>query len=166
MDALCFDILTLVGKQVEIKRQEIRAGFWTHNGSNMRIVHNQLNNIILALEKHGKSITPKQSNPNTQYKYVADYPPTNIFGETALCGLKSGMHVARPIWGSWVRVTGRNARLTTFTWRFESAKDYIVVKTKECARNPRLTWAPPPLYGLYGEWADKYYGEGWCDITR
>ena len=150
MDTLCFDILEIVGKQVEIKRQEIHEGFWTHNGSNMRLVHNQLNNIILALEKHGKSITPKQSNPNTQYKYVANCAPTYLLFRIYL---KPGMHVVPPQWGSWVR--GSTLRLE-MPWRYVSAKDYIKDKTKECARNPRLTWAPQPLFGLYDKWAAKY----------
>ena len=100
MDTLCFDILELVGRHVVIKRQEIREGFWTHNGSNMRLVHNQLNNIILALEKHGKSITPKQSNPNTQYKYVANCAPTYLLYRIYLM---PGMHAARHQRGSCVR---------------------------------------------------------------
>ena len=150
MDTLCFDILELVGKHVVIKRQEIREGFWTHNGSNMRLVHNQLNNIILALEKHGKSITPKQSNPNTQYKYVANCAPTYLLFRIYLM---PGMHVVPPQWGSWVR--GSTLRLE-MPWRYVDAQDYIKDKTKECARNPRLTWAPQPLFGLYDEWAAKY----------
>ena len=151
MDALCFDILALVGKQVEIIRQEIRVGFWTHNGSNMRLVHNQLNNIIFVLEKRGKSITPKQSNPNTQYKYVAKVTPT--YGIGFGIGLMPGMHVARPQWGSWVRGPPLRREMP---WSYVDAQDYIVDKTNDCARNPRLTWAPPPLYGLYKEWAEKY----------
>ena len=102
MDTLCFDILEIVGRHVVIKRQEIREGFWTHNGSNMRLVHNQLNNIILALEKHGKSITPKQSNPNTQYKYVANCAPTYLLFRIYLM---PGMHVVPPQWGSWATIT-------------------------------------------------------------
>ena len=151
MDTLCFDILELVGKHVVIKRQEIREGFWTHNGSNMRLVHNQLNNIILALEKHGKSITPKQSNPNTQYKYVANCAPTFFIGFGI--GLMPGMHVAPPQWGSWIRGPPLRREMP---WRYVDAQDYIKDKTKDCVRNPRLTWAPPPLYGLYKEWAEKY----------
>ena len=150
MDTLCFDILELVGRHVVIKRQEIREGFWTHNGSNMRLVLNQLNNIILALEKRGKSITPKQSNPNTQYKYVANCAPTYLLYRIYLM---PGMHVASPQWGSWVR--GKQLRLK-MPWRYVDAQDYIKDKTKECARNPRLTWAPQPLFGLYKEWAAKY----------
>jgi len=150
MDTLCFDILEIVGRHVVIKRQEIREGFWTHNGSNMRLVHNQLNNIILALEKRGKSITPKQSNPNTQYKYVANCAPTYLLYRIYLM---PGMHVAPPQWGS--RVRGSTLRLE-MPWRYVDAQDYIKDKTKECARNPRLTWAPQPLFGLYKEWAEKY----------
>jgi len=151
MDALCFDILALVGKQVEIIRQEIRVGFWTHNGSNIRLVHNQINNIAFVLEKRGKSITPKQSNPNTQYKYVAKVTPT--YGIGFGIGLMPGMHVARPQWGSWVRGPPLRREMP---WSYVDAQDYIKDKTNDCARNPRLTWAPPPLYGLYKEWAEKY----------
>ena len=151
MDALCFDILALVGKQVEIIRQEIRVGFWTHNGSNIRLVHNQINNIAFVLEKRGKSITPKQSNPNTQYKYVAKVTPTCGIGFGI--GLMPGMHVARPQWGSWVRGPPLRREMP---WSYVDAQDYIKDKTNDCARNPRLTWAPPPLYGLYKEWAAKY----------
>jgi len=151
MDALCFDILALVGKQVEIIRQEIRVGFWTHNGSNIRLVHNQINNIAFVLEKRGKSITPKQSNPNTQYKYVAKVTPTCGIGFGI--GLMPGMHVARPQWGSWVRGPPLRREMP---WSYVDAQDYIKDKTNDCARNPRLTWAPPPLYGLYKEWAEKY----------
>ena len=151
MDALCFDILALVGKQVEIIRQEIRVGFWTHNGSNIRLVHNQINNIAFVLEKRGKSITPKQSNPNTQYKYVAKVTPT--YGIGFGIGLMPGMHVARPQWGSWVRGPPLRREMP---WSYVDAQDYIKDKINDCARNPRLTWAPPPLYGLYKEWAEKY----------
>ena len=151
MDALCFDILALVGKQVEIIRQEIRVGFWTHNGSNIRLVHNQINNIAFVLEKRGKSITPKQSNPNTQYKYVAKVTPTCGIGFGI--GLMPGRHVARPQWGSWVRGPPLRREMP---WSYVDAQDYIKDKTNDCARNPRLTWAPPPLYGLYKEWAEKY----------
>ena len=150
MDALCFDILALVGKQVEIIRQEIRVGFWTHNGSNIRLVHNQINNIAFVLEKRGKSITPKQSNPNTQYKYVANCAPTYLLYRIYLM---PGMHVASPQWGSWVRPSRLGVRMP---WRYVDAQDYIKDKTNDCAHNPRLTWAPPPLYGLYKEWAEKY----------
>jgi hypothetical protein len=150
MDTLGFDIFELVGKHVVIKRQEIREGFWTHNGSNMRLVHNQINNIAFVLEKNGQSITPKQVHPKTHCKYVSNCAPTYLLFRIYL---KPGMHVATPQWGSWVR--GSTLRLE-MPWRYVDAQDYIKDKTKECVRNPRLTWAQPPLYGLYKEWAEKY----------
>ena len=121
MDTLCFDIFELVGKHVVIKRQEIREGFWTHNGSNMRLVHNQINNIAFALEKRGKSITPKQAHPKTNYKYVANCAPTFLIGFDAWYAcLMPGMHVASPQWGSWVRGPPLRREMP---WRYVDAQD-------------------------------------------
>jgi hypothetical protein len=138
----CFDIMELVGKHVVQKRQEIRAGFWKHNGSNMRLVNNQINNIVLTLAKHGKRITPKQAHPKKQYLYVSK-ATTLHYGSGYLLGATKGMHVARPRWGYsvWTYYQGKA--------RYSTADDYIVDKTEECQRNPRLTWGLPPRYGCW-----------------
>ena len=145
----CFDVMELVGKRVVQKRQEITTGFWKHNGSNMRLVNNQINNIVLALEKRGKRITPKQANPKTMYNYV--FKATVLHhGSGCLLNAKNGMAFARPIWGTciWTYYVA-NARYPT-------VEDYIVDKTEECQRNPRLTWALPARYGCYRAWKAHY----------
>jgi hypothetical protein len=145
----CFDVLELVCKHVVEQRQEIRTGFWKHNGSNMRLVNNQINNIVLTLEKCGKRITPKQANPKTMYKYV--FKATVLHhGSAALLNAKNGMACARPIWGTstWTYYVSKA--------RYPTVEDYIVDKTEECQRNPRLTWALPARYGCYRVWKAKY----------
>jgi hypothetical protein len=145
----CFDVLELVCKHVVEQRQEIRTGFWKHNGSNMRLVNNQINNIVLTLEKCGKRITPKQANPKTMYKYV--FKATVLHhGSGALLNAKNGMACARPIWGTstWTYYVSKA--------RYPTVEDYIVDKTEECQRNPRLTWALPARYGCYRVWKAKY----------
>ena len=147
--APCFDVMELVRQHVVEKRQEITTGWWRHNASNMRLVVNQLKNIATLLEKRGKCITPKQANPKTQYKYVAK-STTLHQGSGCLLEPTPGMHVARPIWGS-----------STWTFyveyaRYPTAESYIVDKTIECQRNPRLTWATPPRYGCYAAWKARY----------
>jgi hypothetical protein len=143
----CFDVMDLVRQHMIQKRQEIRAGFWKHNGSNMRLVNNQINNIVLTLAKHGKRITPKQANPKTMYKYV--FKGTVLHhGSGCLLNSKDGMAVARPIWGTCI--------WTYYVSKASSVEDYIVDKTEECQRNPRLTWALPARYGCYRAWKAKY----------
>ena len=150
----CFDVMELVRQHVVQKRLEITTGWWKHNASNMRLVNNQINNIVLALEKRGKRITPTQSHPKTQYEDV--FKSTVLHhGSGCLLNAKDGMAVARPIWGTiW---GGQPA----WTWyvakaRYPTAEDYIVDKTVECQRNPRLTWALPARYGCYRAWKAKY----------
>mgnify|MGYP000123667609 CR=1 FL=1 len=145
----CFDVMELVRQHVVQKRLEITTGFWKHNASNMRLVVNQINNVVLALEKRSKCITPTQSHPKTQYKYV--FKATVLhYGSGCLLNAKDGMAVARPIWGT-----------STWTYyiskaRYPNVEDYIVDKTEECQRNPRLTWALPARYGCYRAWKAKY----------
>ena len=145
----CIDIMELVGKHVVQQRQEIATGFWKHNGSNMRLVNNQINNIVLALGACNKRLTPKQANTKTMYKYV--FKATVLHhGSGCLLNAKNGMAVARPIWGK-----------STWTYhvsnaRYPTVEDYIVDKTIECQRNPRLTWALPARYGCYSAWKAKY----------
>jgi len=150
----CFDVMELVRQHVVQKRLEITTGFWKHNASNMRLVVNQINNVVLALEKRSKCITPTQSHPKTQYKYV--FKATVLhYGSGCLLNAKDGMAVARPLWGT---IWGGNS---TWTWyvakaRYSNVEDYIVDKTEECLRNPRLTWALPARYGCYRAWKAKY----------
>ena len=146
----CFDVMELVGKHVAQQRQEITAGFWKHNGSNMRLVNNQINNIILALEKRGKRITPKQAHPKTQYKYVGNSAELAYIGGVGVY-VSKGMHVVRPKWGTSTWNVG-SVRMAYYP----TAEDYIVDKTEECAINPRLTWALPARYGCYSAWKAKY----------
>jgi hypothetical protein len=132
----CIDVMGLVGKHVVEQRQAIRAGFWKHNGSNIRLVNNQIKNIVLALEKRGKCIHPKQAHPKTQYKYVSELTAVH-HGSGTLYEATTGMHVGRPEWS-----------ITYWGWwvvgcRYKTAEDYIVDKTIECQRNPCLTWALP-----------------------
>ena len=145
----CIDVMELVRQHVVQKRQEITAGFWKHNASNIRLVHNQINNIVLVLEKRGKRITPKQAHPKKQYLYVSK-ATTLHYGSGYLLGATKGMHVARPRWGysKWTYYQGKA--------RYSTADDYIVDKTEECGRNPRLTWALPARYGCYRAWKAKY----------
>jgi hypothetical protein len=146
----CIDIMELVGLHVVQQRQEIAAGFWKHNGSNMRLVNNQIKNIILAMGKRTREcINPKQSNPKTQYKYVTQ-ATTLHHSSGALLDPTTGMHVGRPIWGTW------DGYWYVSKARYPTAEDYIVAKTIECQSNPRLTWALPPRYGCYSAWKAQY----------
>ena len=144
----CFDVMELVGKRVVEQRQEIHAGFWKHNGSNWRLVNNQINNIVLTLEKRGKHITPTQAHPKKQYKYVAKATALH-HGSGCLINPTKGMHVGRPTWGTSIWTYYSASRCAT-------AEYYIVDKTIECAHNPRLTWAHPPRYACYTTWAAHY----------
>ena len=145
----CFDVMELVRQHVVQKRLEITTGFWKHNASNMRLVTNQINNVILALEKRGKCITPTQAHPQTMYKYVAKSTALH-HGGGSLLNAKNGMAVARPIWGTstWTYYVSKA--------RYPTVEDYIVDKTVECQRNPRLTWSLPARYGCYSAWKAKY----------
>ena len=67
-DGLCFDLMEFVGQLVEAKRLDSCTAFWTHNGSTWRLVNNQFNNTVDALDRRGKSITP--SLCAKPYKYV------------------------------------------------------------------------------------------------
>jgi hypothetical protein len=140
-NVLCFDIMQIVGKKVEIKRQEIRSGFWKHNASDWRIVNNEFKNIVIILEKEKQRIRPKDVNPKTQKQYVKERSTwTSSYG---WCNSRTwtGKHVSTPLWGNvpkkWFPFTGNYPY---------DLKTYIEIRSKICATNPHLIWAQPPAW--------------------